>query len=159
MFDWIATQLGPWTWWVIGLLLLAMEVVIPGIFLMWFGIAAIIVGSLSLMLWTESYWIWQMQVIIFAVLAAISALIGRRVIAGQDDVSDEPLLNQRGASLIGRTATLKAPINEGRGRIHLDDTTWVVNGPDLPVGSRVRIVASAGSTLKVEPVSEISSPA
>ena len=74
-------------------------------------------------------------------------------------MSDEPLLNQRGASLIGRTATLKAPINEGRGRIHLDDTTWVVNGPDLPVGSRVRIVASAGSTLKVEPVSEISAPA
>ncbi|GKX35045.1 MAG: membrane protein [Rhizobiaceae bacterium MnEN-MB40S] len=159
MFDWIGTQLGPWTWWVIGLLLLAMEVVIPGIFLMWFGIAAIIVGSLSLMLWTESYWIWQMQVIIFAVLAVISALIGRRMIGGQDGVSDEPLLNQRGASLIGRTATLKAPIHEGRGRIHVDDTTWVVNGPDLPVGSRVRIVSSTGNTLKVEPVSEISAPA
>ena len=159
VLEMIATQLGPWTWLVIGLVLLAAEVMLPGIFLMWFGIAAVVVGGLSLMLWNEAYWVWQTQIIVFAVLAIISALIGRRVVLRQDGQTDEPLLNQRGASLIGRTATLKEPINEGRGRIHLDDTIWVVNGPDLPVGARVRIVSATGSTLLVEPVTASSTTA
>ena len=58
----------------------------------------------------------------------------------------------RGQSLIGRTATLEQPIAEGRGRIRLDDTMWSVQGPDLPVGTRVRVTASNGRDLTVEAV-------
>jgi len=146
-------QLGPWIWWVVGLALLAAEIVLPGVFLMWIGIAALIVGGLSLVLWGDAIWSWQLQVVVFAVLAVVSALIGRRVVMRQESDTDQPLLNQRGATLIGRTATLVQPISEGRGRIHLDDTTWIVSGPDLPVGARVRIVSSMGGTLQVEEVS------
>lgn len=152
MFATLIAQLGPWTWWVVGLALLAAEIVLPGVFLMWIGIAAILVGSLSLALWGDTVWTWQLQVVTFAVLSVVSALIGRRVMMRQETNTDQPLLNQRGASLIGRTATLVQPISEGRGRIRLDDTTWIVAGPDLPVGTRVRIVSSMGGTLKVEEV-------
>jgi membrane protein implicated in regulation of membrane protease activity len=148
----IVEQIGPWTWWVVGLALLAAEIVLPGVFLMWIGIAAIVVGAVSLALWGDAAWTWQVQIIVFAVLAVLSALIGRRVMSRQQDRTDQPLLNQRGASLIGRTATLVQPINEGRGRVRLDDTTWIVSGPDLPVGARVRVVSSSGGTLHVEEV-------
>ena len=44
----------------------------------------------------------------------------------------------------------REPIREGRGRIRLDDTFWLVAGPDLPSGTRVKIVSSTGRDLVVE---------
>jgi inner membrane protein len=148
----IVTELGPWAWWVLGIVLLILEVLMPGVFLVWIGIAAIITGALSLLLWEQALWTWQAQWLVFAVLSLAAALIGRRLISTRGQGSDQPHLNQRGQSLIGRTATLEQPIAEGRGRIRLDDTMWSVQGPDLPVGARVRVTASNGRDLTVEPV-------
>ena len=36
------STLGPWAWWVLGLILLAIEVALPGFFFLWFGNAALI---------------------------------------------------------------------------------------------------------------------
>ena len=149
MIERIVQELGPWNWWVLGLVLLTAEILLPGVFLIWIGIAALIVGGISLLFWGDPFWTWQIQILIFAVLTVISAIIGRRIMANSAD-TDEPHLNQRGASLVGRTATLSEPISEGRGRIRLDDTMWVVNGPDLPVGTHVRVVESTGRELRVE---------
>lgn len=151
MFERIVTELGPWSWWVLGLILLSAEILMPGVFLIWIGIAAIIVGCLSLLFWNDPFWVWQTQILIFAVLSVVAALIGRRLMVTTGE-SDEPLLNKRGESLVGRTATLSEPIAEGRGRVRIDDTLWVVSGPDLPVGARVRIVESTGRELRVEAV-------
>ncbi|MCV9998434.1 NfeD family protein [Pararhizobium sp. YC-54] len=150
MIERIILELGPWSWWVLGLMLLAAEVVAPGVFLVWIGIAAILTGAVSLLLWEAGFWVWQAQMVFFAVLSVAAVFIGRRLLARSGDTSDEPLLNQRGASLIGRTAVLEQPIAEGRGRIRLDDTTWTVNGPDLPAGSRVKVIGSTGGRLTVE---------
>ena len=152
MIQRIVTELGPWAWWVLGIVLLILEVLMPGVFLVWIGIAAIITGALSLLLWDFALWTWQAQWLVFAVLSLIAALIGRRIVRTRGQVSDQPHLNQRGQSLVGRTATLEQPIAEGRGRIRLDDTMWSVQGPDLPVGTRVRVTASNGRDLAVEPV-------
>ncbi len=66
MFDNLVVQLGPWSWWVLGLVLLAAELVVPGFFLVWIGLAAIIVGALSLLFWENTFWIWQVQLLVFA---------------------------------------------------------------------------------------------
>ena len=150
MFDNLVVQLGPWSWWVLGLVLLAAELVVPGFFLVWIGLAAIIVGALSLLFWENTFWIWQVQLLVFAASAVIVTLLGRRYVYNNNQTTDEPFLNQRGASLVGRTATLNEPITEGRGRIRLDDTFWTVMGPDLPAVSRVNVVASNGRDLTVE---------
>lgn len=150
MIQRIILELGPWSWWVLGLVLLAAEVVAPGVFLVWIAIAALITGVLSLMLWDTIVWGWQVQFVVFALLSIISVLIGRRLISSSSKVTDEPLLNQRAESLVGRTAVLEKPIAEGHGRVRLDDTIWIVEGPDLPAGTRVRIVASHGRNLTVE---------
>ncbi len=145
-------SLGPWSWWILGLVLLALELLVPGVFLIWIGAAAVVLGALSLALWETSVWGWHVQLLLFAVLSVVFALLGRRFYSGRGAKSDEPWLNRRGESLIGRTATLSEPIREGRGRIKLDDTMWSVMGPDLPEGARVRVVASSGRDLTVEPV-------
>jgi membrane protein implicated in regulation of membrane protease activity len=146
----IVTELGPWSWWVAGFVLLTAEMVVPGFFLVWIGLAALAVGALSLLFWDSAFWVWELQAVLFAVLAVAATLVGRRLTL-RNDKTDEPFLNQRGASLIGRTATLAEPIREGRGRIRLDDTFWQVMGPDLPAGTQVRVVASNGRDLTVEP--------
>ncbi|KQY11297.1 NfeD family protein [Rhizobium sp. Root482] len=150
MIERVVLELGPWSWWVLGLVLLAAEVVAPGVFLVWIGIAAILTGAVSLLLWDAGFWVWQAQLVFFALLSIAAVLMGRRLLARSADVSDEPLLNQRGARLIGRTAVLEQPIVEGRGRIRLDDTTWTVDGPDLPAGTRVRVTGSNSGRLSVE---------
>lgn len=144
-------SLGLWSWWIFGLILLLAELFLPGVFLIWIGAAAIVLGLLSLVLWDTAFWGWQVQLLLFAVLSVVFALIGRRYYANRNQ-SDEPLLNQRSASLVGRTATLHEPITEGRGRIRLDDTWWSVMGPDVPAGTRVRVTAAHGRDLSVEPV-------
>ncbi|PST18669.1 NfeD family protein [Mesorhizobium plurifarium] len=145
----IILELGPWSWWVLGLLLLAAELILPGVFLVWIALAALVTGALSLFLWEASFWSWQVQLVAFALLSVASVLLGRRFVSSSAE-SDEPLLNKRGESLVGRTAVLEQPIAEGRGRVRLDDTTWSVEGPDLPAGTRVRIVAGSGRHLTVE---------
>lgn len=152
MIERVVTELGPWAWWVLGIVLLILEVLMPGVFLVWIGIAAIITGALSLALWETAFWTWHAQWLVFAVLSLIAAIIGRRIVSSRGQTSDQPHLNQRGQSLVGRTATLEQPIAEGRGRIRLDDTMWNVQGPDLPVGARVRVTTSNGSNLTVEAI-------
>ena len=148
--DWLS-GLGAWNWIILGAALLAVEILTPGVYLLWLGVAAVIVGLLSLLLWETAAWSWQAQVLAFLVLSIVCVLIGRRVFptTGTAD-TDQPLLNQRERQLVGRTATLEEPIAEGRGRIRLGDTLWRVTGPDLPAGTRVRVVEAANGEMTVE---------
>ena len=152
MINTLITEIGPWSWWILGLLLLGAEIIVPGMFLIWIGLAAIVVGAISSALWDTAIWSWQIQLLVFAVLALVSALIGRKIMASRDDDTDQPMLNRRMEQMIGRTATLEEPITEGQGRIRLGDTLWTVRGPDLPVGSRVKIVAIENDDPVVQPV-------
>lgn len=149
MIEGIAAELGPWNWMVLGCVLLALEIVVPGIFLLWIGIAALAVGAASLLLWDAGWWTWQVQVIIFLVLAVAFAYAGSKVMRPGKTTSDQPLLNQRGEQMVGRLATLAEPIVNGRGRIRIGDTLWRVKGPDLPVGAQVRVTAATATDLEL----------
>jgi membrane protein implicated in regulation of membrane protease activity len=157
MIDRILFELGPWNWMVLGFVLLVMEIVLPGVFLLWIGIAALIVGAISLFVWDAGFWSWQVQVLLFLVLSLASAYAGKKLVgSSRKDDSDQPLLNQRGVQLIGRTATLTEPISNGRGRVRLGDTLWRVSGPDLPAGAQVRVTGAADTDLElvVEAISQ-----
>lgn len=142
-------ELGPWNWMVLGFVLLALEVLVPGVFLLWIGIAAILAGALSLQLWDWAPWTWQVQVLVFLGLSLLSAYGGSRIMRDRRGASDQPLLNRRGEQLVGRTAVLEEPIAEGRGRVRLGDTLWRVAGPDMPAGSRVRVTGVGDGELRV----------
>lgn len=152
MISELVRNLGPWSWWIVGLLLLAAELAAPGVFLIWIGLAALIVGAVSLLVWDLAVWSWQLQLLLFAVLSVVITLAGRRHFGTSSAASDQPLLNRRGESLVGRIAVLAEPISNGRGRIRLDDTWWSVSGPDLPAGMKVRVAEWTGGELIVEPM-------
>ncbi len=142
-------DLGPWSWLVLGLILLILEMFAPGVFLLWIGLAAGVVGILSLFLWGFDFWSWQVQGILFAILAIASTYFGKKVFDARAKASDQPLLNRRGEQLIGRTATLTEPIVNGRGRVKLGDTQWRVKGPDLEPGVTVRVTGVSDSDLEL----------
>jgi membrane protein implicated in regulation of membrane protease activity len=149
MLESIFAELGPWNWMVLGFVLLALEILVPGVFLLWIGIAALLIGALSLAIWDAGFWVWEVQILAFLVLALISAFLGNRIMSGRGNDSDQPLLNRRAEQFVGRVATLAEPINDGRGRLRLDDTVWRVAGPDLPAGARVRVAKVSPSELEL----------
>ena len=141
----VIRTLGGWSWWILGLVLLGIEVLLPGFFFLWFGVAAILIGVSALLI----DWPWQLQVVGFVVLSAITALVGRHFAGTPSGDSADPQLNVRGDRLEGRTLVLSEPIVEGRGRVKIDDTIWQVRGPDAPAGARIRVVGAEGSVLTV----------
>jgi hypothetical protein len=145
----IISELGPWNWVVLGLVLLGLEIFAPGVYLLWIGIAALIVGAASLAFWEAGFWGWQVQVLLFLILSLASAYFGKKFVVSRQGDTDQPLLNRRSEQMIGRTATLAEPIRDGRGRIQLGDTLWRVCGPDLPAGTRVRVIAAADTDLEL----------
>ncbi len=141
-------------WWIAGLGLLVLEVVLPGVYLLFFAIAALIVGTNVFFLGDLGWFGWQQQVVAFVVLSVVCILIGRNWY-GARNVADEPdRLNKRTARLVGREAVLSEAIVSGRGRVAIDDGWWSVSGRDLPQGRRVRIVDADGSVLKVVPTED-----
>lgn len=134
---------------VLGIVLLTLEIFAPGVFMLWIGIAALVIGAVSLLIWDAGFWTWQVQVLAFLLLSLLSAYAGKKLLGARRALSDQPLLNRRGEQMIGRTATLAEPIREGHGRIQLGDTFWRVSGPDLPAGARVRVVSAAETDLEL----------
>jgi membrane protein implicated in regulation of membrane protease activity len=65
--------------------------------------------------------------------------------------TDRPTLNRRGTQYIDRIFTLAAPIVDGRGNLHVDDTMWKIEGPELDMGAKVRVTGVNGVMLTVEP--------
>lgn len=145
-------SLGPWVWVAFGLLLLGIEMLAPSTFLLWPGLAAVIVGLITLVVGTESpAWPWQAQVVVFLLLSLLTAWFGKKYVKQYRlEESDKPGLNDRGTQLIGQTAILKEAISEGYGRATVGDTTWRVKGEDAKAGTRVKITGSDGSLLLVE---------
>jgi membrane protein implicated in regulation of membrane protease activity len=139
-------SLGAWNWFIAGALLLALEIIAPGAFMMWFGLAALLVGTISLFI----DWSWQAQGAAFAVFAVAAIPLWRRVSPRVERPVDQPFLNRRTEAMVGRVFTLDKPIVNATGTIRIDDTIWRVTGPDAPAGSRVRVKHAEGAQLEVE---------
>lgn len=137
-----------WHWLILGIALIAAEIVVPGTFLLWPGIAAVLTGVLA---YVAPALDWRVDALVFAVLTVASALLGRNLYARlKHPTADEPALNRRAESLIGGIHTLASPLVDGQGRMKVGDSTWKVVGEDLPAGTRVRVVAVEGISLRVE---------
>ncbi len=143
------THLTYWHWLGLGLILLILEVLFAsGGFLLWLGLAAIITTIIT---WFFLGLFWGLQVLIFAV-AGIVCLVGWWSYLQRNPArSDQPHLNRRGEQYINRIFTLTTAIENGRGTIQVDDSTWRVAGADLPAGTKVRVVAINGVVLQIEP--------
>ena len=137
-------------WAAIALLLCAAEMLAPGAFMLWLGIAAAVVFLVVLLVPGMSV---LAQSVLFVVLGILSILAWRRWARGRGRASADPVLNKRAAALIGRVVPLERAIVGGHGRVQIADAFWDVVGPDLPAGSPVRVMAVEGMTLRVDAAS------
>jgi membrane protein implicated in regulation of membrane protease activity len=138
--------LGTWNWLIFGVILMALELAAPGVFLFWLGLAALLVGLISFVAHPS----WQAQILMFAAFAIAAVPVWRRLArSGQAASADNPFLNRRAQALVGRVFTLEKPIVDGSGTVRIDDTVWRVAGPDTPAGTRVRVVEVKGANLTV----------
>lgn len=136
-----------WYWWVLAVGFLAIELLAPGFFFLWLAVSAFVVGSVLLMIPATSF---EIQLLLFSVLAVISILVWRRYVSAKAQESDHPLLNQRGAQYIGRTFNVVTAIENGQGKVKVADGLWKVQGQDCPAGTKVRVVAVKGTVFEVE---------
>jgi membrane protein implicated in regulation of membrane protease activity len=147
--DWMAAiDLENHWWWLILAMLLGIgEILLPGVFLIWVAIAAAITGLLAMATGISL----PLQIVLFAVLCLVATWGGRRWYTDNPVASQDPLLNDRAARLVGEVLTLVEPIVDGRGRVTVGDGAWPCRGPDAPLGARVRVIGAEGAALMVEP--------
>jgi inner membrane protein len=143
----IADIASHWLWIIAGVLLLGAEILVPGAFMLWLGVAAIGTGLLLLLVPLP----FQAALVVFAVGALVSVFIGRMLARSRAaEPADAKHLHQRGQALVGETFFLVEPIIEGAGAVKVGDSTWRVTGPDMAAGVKVKAIAIDGATLKVE---------
>jgi membrane protein implicated in regulation of membrane protease activity len=142
----LLASLGVWDWFIAGAVLLVLEVLAPGVFMLWLGLAALLVGVISLFV----DWTWQAQFIAFAVFSFAAIPLWRRLATRDGATTDQPFLNRRTEAFVGRIFTLEKPIVDGSGTMRIDDTVWRITGADVPAGSRVKVTRVDGTALHVE---------
>lgn len=144
MLDWFSSG---WVWIVLGLVLVGGEMLAPGVFLLWFGLAALLTGVIIGLTGLA----WQGALLVFAGLAILCVLAGRAITRRRSDEPDIAAgLNDRGRQLIGKVFKLEATMAGGEGRIRVGDSSWRVTGPELLAGTEIRVVRVDGATLVVE---------
>ena len=140
-----------WIWLALGLLLIALEMIAPGVFLLWFGVAAIVTGAIAFVFDLGL----PFQIVNFVFLSLIAAYSAKRFLRDRPIVSSDPLMNKRGGRLVGETAIVTQAFDGGTGRVRHGDSEWLARGPDIAMGERVRITGSDGALLLVEPLNLI----
>ncbi len=136
-----------WHWMILGLGLAVIEVLAPGTFFLWLGIAAGLTGMLLLAIPGLG---WQVQLIVFGVLSVAIVAGWRYYLIRRPTQSDDSTLNRRGEQYVGRVFALVEAIVDGRGTVRVGDSNWRADGPDLPAGTKVRVTGVAGTVLMVE---------
>jgi len=148
------TSLTMWHWLIAAAVFFVLELLAPGAFMLWLGLSAMLVGTISIILSLAgklNLWPWQYQLIAFAILSIASIPLWRRVAHRVEKQIDQPFLNRRADAFVGRVFTLEKPIVAGNGTVRIDDTVWRLSGDDVPAGSRVKVVRADAATLVVEP--------
>ena len=145
MLDGLA-NLGGWSWAILGLVLIGGEMLAPGIFLIWLGLAGLLTGAVVGLFGIG----WQAAMLVFAVFAGASVLAGRFLTRRKGEEPDAATgLNDRGRQLVGKVFRLEVTMTGGEGRVRVGDSSWRIVGPEFLAGTEVKVVRVEGSTLVV----------
>lgn len=148
MFDGVEPY---WIWVLIGLVLAALEMVVPGVYLIWLAVAALVTGALTFVLDPGL----PLQIVNFVFISLIVAFSAKRILRDRPIVSSDPLLNNKGGRMVGETGVVTTDFQAGSGRVRLGDSEWLARGVDMNAGERVRVTGNEGAILLVEPLNLI----
>jgi membrane protein implicated in regulation of membrane protease activity len=135
-----------WIWAIGGLLLLIAEVVAPGFFLVFLGVAAIATGLFTLLFDLSL----APQLVLFVIYTALAVMIGKRWYAEPANTDQALRLNDPSERMVGKSVVVVDPVDEHGGRVRVGDGEWSARGGPAAAGARVRVVAVDGNCLLVE---------
>ncbi len=137
----------PFAWFIASLVLMGLELVLPGVFLIWIGIGAAIVGLCLTVLPELSL---ALQLVILALAMLASVYLG--VIVQRRRTSDPASgLNAGLHYYIGRQAEVDTDFSAGHGRVRIDDTWYTASSKrQLRAGERVTVTDVIDGILQVD---------
>lgn len=146
--EWLLTW-SVWHWLVLGLALLIGEIIISGVFLLWWGLAAIIVAVIVFITHIST----AVAFIIYAIIAIILTVIWWQYQHQKDNKDQlQTSLNQRDHRMLGKIGIVQEIQTNGIGRGHFGDTTWRIQGEKLQSGDSIEVIKVEGITLFVHKV-------
>jgi membrane protein implicated in regulation of membrane protease activity len=136
-------------WWILAFLLIAGEILVPGFFLLWIGLAAGAMGATALIFPNMGI---LTQVVLFSGYTFASCYAYAKWFRARIERADPEAsgLNQRGQRMVGQIYVLSAPIVNGHGTAKVGDGQWSATGSDMPTGTKVVVRRVDGNTLQVE---------
>jgi membrane protein implicated in regulation of membrane protease activity len=140
-----------WHWVVFGVLLMLGEIALTSFFILWFGVAAILVGII-LFFAPELSLSWQ--VFIWTLLSSLLALLWFKYLKPMSiDRTKAGLSREMIVGEVGQV--ISTPMDERRGRLRfpapiLGSDEWeIISAEELREGDRVRVKDVSGNTLVV----------
>lgn len=146
MIPWMTAN-AHWIWWSIAVILLAGEMILPGVYLLWIGLAMGVTGFFA---WAAPDLGFEGHGIIFAVCATISIYVGHRFFYMPGTAIETKDINNRRQNYVGEVYEVVVPIKNGRGHVKVGDSRWLARGPDLEKGALAKVVSVDGTVLVVE---------
>ncbi|MGC7559402.1 NfeD family protein [Pasteurella sp. PK-2025] len=147
--EWFSTW-GTWHWLILGFVLLIAELLIPGVFLLWWGLSAVVIAAVMALLPNVSL---TVLAISYAILAILLSVVWWKYQHNKDQTDQlHSSLNQRDHAMLGTKGSVQEIAANGIGRGHFGDTTWRIQGANLQVGDLIEVYQVEGITLKVKKV-------
>ena len=140
-----------YVWLGLAALLALAELFVPGVFLIWVAAAAALTGILSLFIDLT----FAGQLTVFGLSTIIAVLGGRRWYLTHVVESENPLLNDRSAQLVGKNVTVVEAISASSGRAKVGDGEWPAKGPKMEKGTIAKVAEVEGGVLRLEPLEDI----
>ncbi len=139
-----------WHWWALGALLLAVEIASTTQYLLWPGIAAVLVGVLKFAIPSLDG---TLAMLLFAVLSVAATVAWKRSPWGKHDHTPHPTLNRRSDGYTGRAVKAAVDFVEGRGAVLVDDSRWsavMQDGSNPHKGDPLVVSGADGAVLHVK---------
>lgn len=128
-----------WGWIILGLILCGLEMILPGVFLLWLGLGAIAVGILMILLVDLPLgWQW----VIFSLTMVGSLGLGFLVQRRSKPSGTATSLNKEFEQMVGKRYVALTTFKAGRGRIKVADSSYAaVSDQPILQGEVVEVIA------------------
>lgn len=139
-------NLNEWFWFSVASILVVFEVLVgTGFFCAWLAASAVILGIIMAVTVALT---WQTEFLLFATISGLCIFLW--VLQRRYQRRRARAIFTADQGYTTRVFTLEEPVINGRGRLKINDITWSVQGPDLPVGSPVKVIGLEGMILLID---------
>ncbi len=137
-------ELTPAVWIVAGLVLAVLEMIVPGMVIIWFGIAGVVTGILAFFVHNQ-----YVQFSVFVVLSGLMVVFSQRIARRITHPEPELVGANRWVGTTGRVVARIRPPDFGRVKVHGEEWRAAANH-EIAEGAIVRVTGVDGTHLLVE---------